>query len=159
MTSFAPFLLTLSSTNISSAPHLPYLTVMWQCNSSSTHSTHLFRPRPQHISLWLDHSWCSARHKRPHSRTTVPLPIVVPVQILAVIHAVQPFRILWWNRSRALLLTSMSTECTHNLVFLFSLVINLVVFQGSSVEMVTRSTITCWNGIYYVIIFGECMGK
>lgn len=71
---------------------------------------------------------------------------------MAVIHAVQPLWIPWWIRSRALFLTSMTTERIHNLVFLFSLVINLVVFQGSSVEMITRSTQTCWNGIYYMII-------
>lgn len=50
-TSFAAFLLRLTNKNISWAPHLPYLTVMWQCNSSSTHSIHLFRPRPQHNQL------------------------------------------------------------------------------------------------------------
>lgn len=83
---------------------------------------------------------------------TVPLPKRVRLHILAVIHAVQPLWILWWIRSRAMFVTSMATESVRNLVFLFSLVINQIVFQGSSVEMITRSTQTCWNGIYYMII-------
>lgn len=58
-----------------------------------------------------------ARHKRLNLQTAVPLPNGVLVHILAVIHAVQLFRILWWIRSRALFVTSMSMARIRNLVF------------------------------------------
>ena len=73
-------------------------------------------------------------------------------------------RFLWWthwsmvvNSFTCTVVTPMSTTLIHNLVFLFSLVINLVMLQDSSVEMITWSTQTCWNGIYYMIIFGELL--
>ena len=49
------FLLTLFHKDIRSAPHLPNVTVILQHDSSSLHSTHLCRHRPQHVCLWSGH--------------------------------------------------------------------------------------------------------